>query len=683
MKELNLASLTTEKKKFNATKILSILSFVVFSVVLVLPFLTSKVHSGHDIEYHLSMIRSFNDAWKNGNFLSKINNLAAQDYGYANSMFYSAIPSAIAVIFMNLLHLNMTGAIALEMIILFSLNGIVMFCLIKRLFKKSNLALVCALLYQCTPYILNQFYVRFSFSEIFLSLALPLIFWGLCELFISNNKTLFLFLFTTGYSIAILCHLTMAVYSTIFVLIFLCFHFKEMFKEKKIFFLIISSVLILAITACFYLPMVVNLKNSNSESMSYTSAFLSFNGVWCFVLPWLLFSSVISLIAIVSLGKQLRFYRGENDKNAKCLFVLLNVSFIMSTFFFPWFLLPNFVGIIQYVWRLFAVNSVFVYISLAYLIFKHGFKSCAVQIALIATLSACSFVLNSVSAHSNTGFWFANTSVKTSMYENAISNQSDNYGIGSHKKLNYTPKQSTQKYIFHRANESMILDSNIEVKEFANYFSLNQISFIVKNTKNSYVTINLPYEQAKNCKFYQFSTDIECKNLEIEANEENLCLKILLADFKGESKITIAYDETLKNYLIDNPFEFIVKNGQAKAHNFVKKNASSYSVEFETDGAKIELPTLFYKGYSLKYETSDGKVQNLTPMANENGFIEIEISNSGKLVVEFNPKYVKISNITSIIGVGAFLLVLICSLPIELCAKKRKKKPSTLVNIKI
>lgn len=661
------------RKKFDATKILTILSFVAFSVVLVLPFLISNVHSGHDIEYHMSMIRSFNDAWKSGNFLSRINNLACQDYGYGNSLFYSVIPSAIAVIFMRAFGLPMTGAIGLEMIALFSLNGIVFYAFLRRLFKKNCIAWVCALLYQFTPYILNQFYIRFAFSEIFLSLAIPLIFWGLCELFIKNNTSLFLLLFTAGYSLAILCHLTMAVYVTIFVLIFLCFHLKAIFKQGKIVPLAISAALILMISACYYLPMLVNFGVSNSGSLSYTSAFLSFNGLWSFVLPWLLFSSVISLIAIVSMGKRLRFYRGENDLNSKCLFVLLNVSFIMSTCIFPWFLLPNFVGMIQYVWRLFAVNSVFIYLAVAYLISKHGFKNWAVRIGIIVLISTCSFALNAVSACRNDGFWFSNNSVKMTTYENTISNQSDNFGIGSHKKLNYTPKNCTQKYIFTRANEKMIVDSNVAVSEFANYFGLSQISFIVKNSRASFVTINLPFELMTDAKIYQMSTDVSSKPLDVGFENADGKIKINLADFAGESKITIAYGETFKNYLVENPFEFIFESGTGRATNFVKKNASTYSVDFETDGATIELPTLYYKGYTLTYTTASGKTKKLKPTCNKNGFIQVEVKESGKLSVKFAPKYVQVANIVSIVGSVLFVLAVPTCFGVQVLRRKKNK----------
>lgn len=681
MKEIGLQALTSKKRKFDATKILAALSFVFFAVFLVLPFLTSNIHSGHDIEYHMSMIRSFNDAWKNGNFLSKINNLACQDYGYANSIFYSSIPSAIAVVFMHIFGLNITGAVGLEIVVLFSINGLVMYGFLRRLFNKNSVAWVVALMYQFTPYVLNQFYVRFSFSEIFLSLAVPLIFWGMSELLIKNNNALFILLFTIGYSLAIMCHLTMTVYLTLFVFIFLCFHIKEIFKNKKIFPLIISAALILMISACFYLPMLFNFGSSNTNSLSYTSAFLSFNGLWAFVLPWLLFSSVISIIAVVSLGKQLRFYRGENDKNAKCLFVLLNLSFIMSTCIFPWFLLPNFVGMIQYVWRIFSVNSVFIYVALAYLISKHGFKHYVVQICLIVLISACSFCGNAVSAHKDGGFWFTNTSVKMSMYENEISNQSDNYGLGSHKKLNYTPKICMPEYIFARANNNMILDSNVKVKEFANYFGLNQISFIVKSTQDSFVTINLPYDLVADCQVYQFATDISSASFEVGVESKfvrgKYCAHLVLKDFNGESKITIAYGQALKNYLIENPFEFIVESGQATAKNFLKKNASCYTVEFETAGATIELPTIFYKGYKLTYITETGKKVELTPKCNANGFIEIELTENGKLKVEFDASYVSAANIISACGLFALSVVVPACCIIQ---KHKKKKERTIAS---
>lgn len=680
MSEMSLAALKTPKKFNVKYNIFAMASFVVFALVLVLPFLTSGVHSGHDIEYHFSMIRQFNDAWKNGNFLGKINNLAGQDYGYANSMFYTVIPAAIASVFMNVLKLNITGAVGLEIGLLFAANGIVFFWFLKRLFGRLDAAWIGALLYQFTPYVLNQFYVRFSFSEIFLSLAIPMIFWGLCELFLKNNNAGFLALFTLGYSLAILCHLNLTVYLTVFVIIFLCFHFKEIFAGKKIFPLLISAILVLLICAYFYVPMLKNFSLSNTTSLSYTAPFLWFNGFWAFFLPWLLFSSIISLVAIVKLAKFMRANKGNNSKNVVCLFVLLNLSFICSTCIFPWFLLPNFVGMIQYVWRLFLLNATFVYVALAYLIFKFKTpKKLIKSLVFITIISACSFGLNAVSAHSKNGFWFANTSVDINMYQNQISNQSDNYGIGSHKKLNYTPNVATQNYIFTRANAAMVLNANVKVKEFANYFSLNQISFIVPTSLGGQVLLNIPYQNCQGLKFYQFSTDVDCQNLNITAQpaewQGKQFLQLNLADFKGESKITIAYDQTFKNYLIKNPFEFITLEGQARATNFVKKNASTYTVEFETDGAKVELPTYFYYGYNLTFKPANGgDAYTIEPKLGSHGFVEINLTESGKLFVEFNPGYVKTANKISAVGVCGLCIALPTFVVVDAIVKKQKNK---------
>ena len=618
----------------------------------------------------------------NGSFFPKIDNLTCQDYGYGNGMFYSVIPAGLATIFIKVLHLNLTAAVGLELALLFALNGIVFYWFLKRMFNKTNLAWICSLLYMFAPYILNQVYVRFSFSEVFLSLAVPLIFWGLFELLIKNNNGLFMFLFTAGYSLSILCHLTMTIYITIFVAVALCFFFKQIFKQGKIIPLVISTAIVLLICAFYYVPMLVNFGLSNTTSnLSYTSAFLWFNGTWVFVLPYLLFSTIISLIVIVKLAKFLKLNKGQNNKNEVCLFVLLNASFIASTCIFPWFLLPNFVGMIQYVWRLYILNTTFVYVAFAFLIFKQGrVKNLFKTLIVILMFSVCSFALNAVSSHNENGFWFASTSVKTSRFENEISNQSDNYGIGSHKKLNYTPSTAERDYIFTRANKALVLETNVKVKELANYFSLNQMSFIVPTSKSGYVVLNLPFSECENLKVYQFSTDIESKVLNPQISSKTKdgkrWLKINLDDFKGESKITISYKDDLhfKNYLIENPFEFICVSGEMTATNFVKTNASNYMVEFKTSGATVELPTIYYKGYKLTYTNSRGESYNITPKMNNNGFVEIELTESGILQLEYAPQIVKISNKISIIGLGIFAISVPTCLIADILINKRKNK---------
>lgn len=666
----------SNKRKFKfKLDVIAIFSFMFCALVLVLPFILSKVHSGQDIEYHFSIIRSMNDAFKNGNFLSKINNLTGQDYGYANGIFYSVVPAGIAVILMNVFSLGITGAVALEMFLLFSLNGIVFYYFCVRMFNNKKVAIVAALLYQINPYVINQFYIRFSFAEIFLSLAVPLVFWGLGELFYKNNTAAFLPLFTIGYSLSLLCHLTVTVYYTVFVLIFLCFNLKQIFKGKKIFPLMLAACLVLAITAFFSLPLALNLGISNSSSLSYTSAFLSFNGLWSFVLPWLLCSSVVSLIAIVKLAKHLKQNRGQNSKNVICLFVLLNCSFIASTCIFPWFLLPNFVGMIQYVWRLFSINTLFVYLTFAYLFLTYGFKFNLKGLVAVVLVSLGCFTANAIKANSTE--FLTSAAVKSEMYEQTISAQSDNYGLGSIKKLNYTPKKVTQQYMFTRANDALVKDANVTVKELANYFSLNQISFVVDVSHSSYVVLNLPYEYVNNITAYKMETAINLASHDIEMKEYTTptgsLIKLVLADVKGESKITLAYDETFKQYLIKNPFEFIVKSGQATATNFIKKNASTYTVDFVTSGARVELPTFYYKGYTITYTNASGKSYSLNPIYGENGFIEVDLKESGTLSIAFDAGYIKMSNILSLTGVVA-LAVSCATFGIVTIVKRRRTR---------
>ena len=678
-------TLTLNKKKIDVKyNILAMLSFVVFAFVLLLPFFTSSVHSGHDIEYHFSMIRSLCNSWDSGKFFSKIDNLTCQDYGYGNGIFYSVVPAGLATIFIKVFHLNLTGAVGLEIALLFAANGIVFYWFLKRMFNKQNLAWVCALLYMCAPYVLNQLYVRFSFSEIFLSLAIPLIFWGLFELLVKNNKGLFMLLFTSGYCLSILCHLTMTIYLTIFVVVALCFFFKQIFKQGKVVPLAVSTIIVLLVCAFYYIPMLANFGLSNTTSnLSYTSAFLWFNGTWAFALPYLLVSTIISLIVIVKFAKYLKQNKGQNNKYEVCLFVLLNSSFIASTCIFPWFLLPNFVGMIQYVWRLYVLNATFVYVAFAFLIFKQGrIKNLFKTLIVILTISLCSFGLNAVSSHSKNGFWFASTSVDVKRFENEISNQSDNCGIGSHKKLNYTPSVANANYIFTRANDALVLDTNLKVKELANYFSLEQISFVVTSSNSGFVVLKIPFEECKNLKVYQFSTDVECKVLNPTISSKNIddkqWLKLDLENFKGESKVTISYKNDLefKNYLVKNPFEFICTSGEMSATNFVKSSASEYVVEFATSGATVELPTIYYKGYKLTYKNAQGEIYNITPKMSDNGFIEIELKESGVLQVEYAPNFENLANKISLVGLGAFALSVPACVVVDAVEKRKVKRNS-------
>lgn len=648
-------------KKVKAMKLLYLFVFAVciaiVSALLSFTFNLSEYAYGHDIRYHYEVIRALDMAWNSEEGISRIIGLVGQDYGYGTGLFYSLIPAGIAVFLMNAFSLSISQAISFEIFILLSASGIVMFAFMKSVTKHNIISFITSIIYISSPYVLTDIYVRFAFSEMFLILAIPLIMWGTYELVIKKNIRKFFIPFVLGYSIAIMTHLTMTVFLTIIVLIFLLIYIKDIFRYKLYIPFIIATICVMLISAMFYVPMFINNANVGLDNMSYTSSFVSFNGLWSFILIWLIFSSILNIFTIWVFIKNLSDNRGNNSKNKKVLFSLLVLTFVMSTCLFPWFVFPNFVGIIQYSWRMFVVNMPILAISIGYLIKNDAFKSH--KFALILGTVIC--LIGSLSVSLNYNFYLkgkeANTINKYSSSQ-IINGKSVNWGLGANKKGDYLPNGCTTKYLFNRA-QNMILETDVEITEFANYQSINQLSFMISRNHNGYAVIDLPYKLFNDVEIYQISDDYHSVSLNVTKANNNSNLQLNFEEYDGECKITISYKENsaLDNYLKQNPFEFIVESGDAIFSNFVKYSASNYQVDVSlTSTSTIELPTLYYEGYKITL-TSNGVEQVVEPIFNENGFISITINESGTLNVKFEGKYVEISNNLAIVG-GVVSLVL-------------------------
>lgn len=650
-----------KQKKFKLQPI-CVLAIIVFAVLLALPFLLSKNVYGHDIKYHYDVIRALNQSFKEGNFFSRILGFIGQNYGYGTGLCYSLLPAGIAVLFMNLFGASVSTAVGLELILLFVATGIVMFYFAKRITKNNLWALFVSALYLIMPYTLNDVYERFAFSEMFLMLALPLIFWGAYELLKRKNIRAFFLLFTLGYALAFMTHLTMAVYSTLFVFIYLMCYIKDIFKNKLYIPLIIACVMAVLMSAIYWLPMLVNKGDVQIGAMNYGTNFLSLNSFYNCFRPWVITSVVIGIIVIVGLSKHMLANRGNNSKDVKILFSLIVISFGMAVGVFPWFLLPDQFALIQYGFRMFLVNTLLVTFGVWYLLSHGGEKKKYVMLSAVLLLCLFGFAINMNHGPLANGKGKSIIN-KASFDEYGIS---ENLGLGASKKGDYYPLGATKDYVFHRANEKMVVSSTVKITEFANYPQINQLSFLIGKQRGGECVLNLPYELFEDVEIFQITEDKYALKLGVTWEECDGLTKLKFEESLSECKITIRYSNNskMKQYLSNNPFEFIVKSGVAELSAYERTAADKYTVDVEiVEKSKIELPTFYYKGYVLTLETESG-TKEIEPIFGENGFVEVELTESGTLHVEFKPTYVKKANIISIAGAGIFLCLTIVAFAI-------------------
>lgn len=662
----NIEFFNAVKPKFIDTKKffwISICVLVLISLISTLPYGFMGYHSGHDIWYHSTVINAVNDAWENGNFGTRIYGLICQDYGYGNGLFYTMLPVGMIVVFMNVFHISASWAIFLMFFIISALSGVLVFAFFKKVFKTNLSAFICALLYITFPYFYTNMFIRCALSEIFLMLAVPLIAFGVYELIENSNYKAFIIMFTLGTSLAILTHLATTIYIGVAVLVYIILNWKKFISNYKFVPFLISCLIILCLTAVLYIPILCNYGKTQTSQMNYGGFSLWESSASVLRESYLVFSTVITLILtcmfVITYFSKDKSLRTKQEKSFLIL-SLICVSFVTPVY--PWFLMWGPFSMLQFAWRLYSIVALIDCLILGYLLKNIKLKSWIIALCVCLSL----FVVANYEMDSRSFSEYKSGSINQMVSEDTFVPYYA--GQGAYHQ-DYHPINAKNDYIYSRANEKMVLSSTVKVEQFANYQTMNIISFNAECLNDEIVVLNIPYLVCDGIKIIQKQIDWPRENFEIVASSAFVdgqeMLQLNLKQQIDKSKIVIKYEENsaLNNYLKQHPFEFIVKEGDATFTNFNKKNSSSYSVEVNlSTKSVVELPTLYYNGYKITLVNTNG-TKIIDPVLNENGFVEIVVNETGTLHVEFAPKYVDVANIISIIGVCLFAIVmLICLL---------------------
>lgn len=233
-------------KEKQSIKYISLIFIV--AIITMIPMFFNDYMNGHDTRFHVSSIESITEQYKDGNFSHKIIGNVANGFGYGTGLFYPPLPHVTSSL-INLVTNNTLISIKIVYFIGLFISGLTMFFLSKKISKSDEIGLLSAVIYMLFPYHISNIYIRDAQNESILLAFLPLIISGLYELFKNNNRKKFYLLFASGYVLSMISHLTMTVYFTIIILIFLTVKYKKTIKNITP--LVVSSIFILAITSFF------------------------------------------------------------------------------------------------------------------------------------------------------------------------------------------------------------------------------------------------------------------------------------------------------------------------------------------------------------------------------------------------------------------------------------------------
>lgn len=379
-------SLTKLKK--NST-FLSILLLMLIVTSITFFSIRNGLLRGHDLTFHLSRIKGLKESLQIPDIKALIHP-GLYGYGYANGLFYGNLFIYFPAI-LNLLGLSLCKSYVIFTWICSILTAISMFVLVKRITKSNQASVLASILYTLSAYRICDLVVRAAIGEILSFMIIPIVILGLYEIIYGDYKKWYLF--SIGFVLLVQAHIISTVIMAILCIVMIIANLYHLLSEKvRLKYLIFSGILGVLLGAFFIFPLleqyligdleVSHVRNNiGSNCLPIERIFLGFsyysNAV--FYPP-----GVGILLIVVSL---LRFKIKDIDKEEKKiidLFLIIGFGcLICITGFFPWKELADYVGFMQFAWRLYLFATVFLSISAGMIIKNISFKTSKRKIIVI------------------------------------------------------------------------------------------------------------------------------------------------------------------------------------------------------------------------------------------------------------------------------------------------------------
>ena len=336
-----------------------IIIFFVASIIIA-PIFSMDLTQNNEAKLHMARILSIDSVIKDGIFPPIIDYSYMNGFGYALNLFYGPLTTYIPIILLNIFG---TSGLALKVFTFFTvfISGLTMYKFIYTVTKRRSIATIGAIIYISAPYKLSNLYSRNAVGEYTAFIFIPLVFEGLYTI-INNKKNTYLL--CIGIIGLILSHTISTIYTAIFALIFLLLNIDKL-NNLKIWKYFVINTLIAIIVCMFYMvPLLEHMQIGGYSiydedvmrtrgDQVYTTA-LGINDLFSneFGNQEIRFSIGIMTIVITLLGFLTYKKIKKEYKKIYLIFLFIAIiTIIMTTKLFPWFIMPSFIGVIQFAWR--------------------------------------------------------------------------------------------------------------------------------------------------------------------------------------------------------------------------------------------------------------------------------------------------------------------------------------------
>lgn len=181
-----------KEKILKNKKIIDYIILIIVGCILCIPLLNSKidVYSDDGIQHIARAFGTWTSIKQNGVFPNVIGSFT-NNFGYSWNLFYGSL-STYVIIFINLIFNNFIISYKLFVFFALVLSGIFMYKFMNAYTENGNAALLSSILYMTFPYHLTDLYTRNALGEYASFMFIPLVFYGLYNLFYTSDKHYYL-----------------------------------------------------------------------------------------------------------------------------------------------------------------------------------------------------------------------------------------------------------------------------------------------------------------------------------------------------------------------------------------------------------------------------------------------------------------------------------------------------------
>lgn len=391
-------------------KVISILIIFIAAIIVCIPLLSEKTDITYDDGIqHICRLMGTSQSLQEGQPFATIMSNFCNGFGYSWNIFYSPITAFGPLIF-KVIGMSYMSCIKIFMFVVVFLSGLSMYEFTKKVTKSNTVGVLSAVLYIFAPYRLTDMYIRNALAELTSFLFLPLIFNGLYNLLNKKKDKGYLLIFSTiG---MILTHTIITVYTAIFAMIYCLINIKKLRNKNLLKKIIICILFILTITSFFWAPLLEHknatqyevFKEGRMERTQVLTAYkLNFDQLFITMEDSSMIYEIglITLVGLIFTPFAIKRFKQKKYTRTKFfriyVFMLISgiVCALMTLKIFPFEILPSFLKMIQFSFRLLEFSSFFfafvVAINIGIIVKDFSLKKVAI-IGIILTILTAFFI---------------------------------------------------------------------------------------------------------------------------------------------------------------------------------------------------------------------------------------------------------------------------------------------------